>query len=320
MNELLRVMISGENRIESLKKWLMTKVWTIESDINFDPVKYLEQGENTVKSAEELILRSAYSIYDEIAEKSLEAGQLIPVDGDRFAIVVFDGASIRELPLFENLARQTGYEVIRSDYSFAALPSDTEHFIASRVLPGKKLGPSQLGARREFGEMNLRFQYYDAPTRSFHFDGEKNLFLWSSFPDVTYKDSGSRFSQHFGDMCKLFETVWKNVVLAIPNDYKIIITSDHGYVFFGQGLETASLHHADEILEGNRFKFFSEEESFLNDGNTELQLIPRQRLAMMRGRIKNRVQGPAGNKAYRHGGMSLMEMFTPWLEIRKIQQ
>lgn len=319
MNDLVRSMISGKDRIENLKHWLMTRVWTIDPQTEFDPVQYLEHGERIVKSAEELILRSAYSIYDEITEESLRIGSLIPENATNLAIVVFDGASVRELPLFEDLAKHTGYEIIRKDYSFAALPSDTENFIASRVLPGKKLGPSQLGTRKEFAEKNFRFQYYDAPTRNFHFDSEKNLFLWSSFPDVTYKDSTSRFSQHFGEMCKMFETVWKNVVLAIPNDYKIVITSDHGYVFFGQGLETDSLLRTENILESNRFKFYNEDETLPNEGNSELQYIPQHRLAMLRGRIKNRIQGPAGNKAYRHGGMSLMEMFTPWLEIRKKQ-
>ncbi len=49
----------------------------------------------------------------------------------------------------------------------------------------------------------------------------------------------------------------------------------------------------------------------------ELQLINSLRLAMLKGRIKNRIQGPSGNKAYKHGGMSLMEMLTPWLVLDK---
>jgi hypothetical protein len=38
---------------------------------------------------------------------------------------------------------------------------------------------------------------------------------------------------------------------------------------------------------------------------------------MLRGRIKNRPRGPSSNKVYRHGGLSLMEMLTPWIVLEK---
>jgi hypothetical protein len=40
-------------------------------------------------------------------------------------------------------------------------------------------------------------------------------------------------------------------------------------------------------------------------------------LAMLRGRLKDRPQGPAGARIYRHGGLSLMEMLVPWLVLEK---
>ncbi|MEW5799660.1 MAG: hypothetical protein AB1728_11710, partial [Bacteroidota bacterium] len=115
---------------------------------------------------------------------------------------------------------------------------------------------------------------------------------------------------------KLFDTVWKNIVLTIPKDYEIIITSDHGYIFFGPELESTVLTEAPRLLNNDRFRFFSSEEPLPSDV-PELQLLGDRRLAMLRGRIKNRPQGPSGNKAYRHGGMSLMEMLTPWLVLKR---
>lgn len=319
MNELTKILSSSGSRIKRLKEWLMNEVWSNENFDSFEPVKYLEQGEKVVSMAEELMIRSACGIYDEITEEAISTKPLISMlDGvTKTAVVLLDGTSIRELPLLEKLAVDTGYEIVRTDYSYAALPSETQSFVEQRVLIGKKLGPSQLVSRRDLSDLNIRYHYYDAPTRTFVLNSEKNLLLWSSFPDVTYKDSGSRSSQHFEEMKRLFESVWKNIILSIPNDYRIIITSDHGYVFFGQGLETSSLFNVENILDNNRFKYFGEEDKLPDESINELQIIPRFRLAMLRGRIKNRVQGPSGNKAYRHGGMSVMEMFTPMLEIRK---
>jgi len=36
---------------------------------------------------------------------------------------------------------------------------------------------------------------------------------------------------------------------------------------------------------------------------------------MLRGRVQPHPPGPASNKLYKHGGLSLMEMLTPWLVL-----
>nr|NIR52950.1 hypothetical protein [candidate division KSB1 bacterium]NIS25262.1 hypothetical protein [candidate division KSB1 bacterium]NIT72166.1 hypothetical protein [candidate division KSB1 bacterium]NIU25971.1 hypothetical protein [candidate division KSB1 bacterium]NIU92047.1 hypothetical protein [candidate division KSB1 bacterium] len=92
--------------------------------------------------------------------------------------------------------------------------------------------------------------------------------------------------------------------------------SDHGYVFFGPGLESTVAADAAKSLNQNRYRFFADEEPMPEEA-PGLYFIGERRLAMLQGRIKNRPQGPSANKAYRHGGLSLMEMLTPWLIIRR---
>lgn len=315
---IIEILTNSSHRLSLIKEWLKEEIWSNKSFDRMTPTKYLESGENAVHKIEELILTSAFKIYDEISDQAMHTKPLTSVfdNTNKTAIVVLDGSSIREIPIYEKLAKDTGYEIIESRYSFAALPSETEYFIEQRIIPGKRIAPSLLPVRTELSKNDIKCYYYDSPTRTFQLTNEKNLLLWSHFPDGTYKDLSSKFSFHFEEMNNLFETIWKNIILSIPNDYKIIITSDHGYIFFGQGLESIYPVNVNNILDNSRYKIFSESEQLPHEID-EIQIIPNQRLGILRGRIKNRIQGPSGNKAYRHGGISLMEMLTPWLVIKK---
>ena len=42
-------------------------------------------------------------------------------------------------------------------------------------------------------------------------------------------------------------------------------------------------------------------------------------IAMIKGRIKTRSTGDAATKLYKHGGLSFMEMLTPWVVLEVIR-
>jgi hypothetical protein len=311
-------LISGsQDRIGALTRWLRESIWSNSRFEELKPEEYLERGEKQVCKMEELILGSAFGIYDELATAATVRDKIwktISMDKP-CAIVVLDGASVRELPLFEKLATEGGHKIVESRYDIAALPSDTNSFVEQRIIGKPGVAPSILPGRKELTEIGVKAFYYDAVIRSFELPANnQNLLLWSHFPDATYQDFDSRFSSHFGEICRLFDTVWKNIVLSIPRGYRIIVTSDHGYIFFGQGLESTIFADTARLLNQYRYRFFEEEEEMPEETQC-LQIIQQKRLGMLRGRIKNKPHGPSGNKSYRHGGMSLMEMFTPWLVL-----
>jgi len=47
----------------------------------------------------------------------------------------------------------------------------------------------------------------------------------------------------------------------------------------------------------------------------DLAIYRERDVAMLRGRVQPHAPGPASNKLYKHGGLSLMEMLTPWLVL-----
>lgn len=294
----------------------MDEVWSKKNFDQLKPHEYLELGEKAVKSAEELILNAAPGIYDELVAASESSPQLYEeLLSPKTALVLFDGVSIRELPLLEKFAQRTDYSVTTRRYGYASLPSDTVSFIDQRLI-GKKIGPSQLETRKEFKEKNIIVRYYDTLIRQYEFSSNGSpMLLWSSFPDGTYINFEAKSSGHFDAIVKQFDVAWKNIILSIPRDYRIIITSDHGYIYLHAGYE--SEHKADkalEVLKNDRFRIFEGNEVVPSE-YPELQVVSHKQLAMLRGRIKNRPQGPSANKIFRHGGMSLMEMLTPYVEL-----
>jgi hypothetical protein len=119
-------------------------------------------------------------------------------------------------------------------------------------------------------------------------------------------------------MQKLYGTAWRNTVMQISRGRRIVITSDHGYIFFGAGFDSTRPNDVCALLDQDRFKVFGADEKMPNRTDEPgLQVFDEKRLAMLRGRIKNRPKGPSANKVYRHGGLSLMEMLTPWIVLEK---
>lgn len=317
-NDILKQLIDPGPRLPWVIRWLLDNVWSCRRFEATDPETYLTDGERMVHAFEDLIASSADQLYDELTSAALQSPQIWERDPVNSAIVVFDGASLREIPLFLQKSRESGFRVIECSTSMAALPSTTTAFVAARLI-GKEVAPKLLPQRREIKEKGAEVYYFDdaISTRQIYPVDKGRLLVWSAFPDNTYQDSDARFARHFTDMQTLFDTAWKNTVMQIPRGRRIAITSDHGYIFFGAGCDSTSAEEAAELLNHDRFRVFGDNEGLPSLRTPGLQIVPEKRLAMLRGRIKNRPKGPSANKVYRHGGLSLMEMITPWIVIEK---
>lgn len=305
-------------RLEWLTDWLTHSVWSPDRFEQLEPVAFLQEGERLVNEVEEVIAAAAPRVYDELtvlpAHRDVHPWLESP---EPAAIVVFDGLSLRELPVLLRLVRAGGFTVEEQGVGLAPLPSETVDFIDQRLGCGR-ISPSQLGRRRDLKERNVAAYYYAHPGERHSLDAEARcLLLWSSFPDNTYRDSGARFSDHFVQIQALLEAAWKATVMSIPRGRRILITSDHGYVFLGSGLSFS--RHRDTLrpltayLGGDRHARLSE------DGeppeHEDLAVFRAQDVAMLKGRIQLHPSGPSANKLYKHGGLSLMEMLTPWLVL-----
>lgn len=56
------------------------------------------------------------------------------------AVCIFDGLSLREIPMLLNLAKKSGLRLTQVDTALAAVPSETMDYLA-RELPCGKIAP-----------------------------------------------------------------------------------------------------------------------------------------------------------------------------------
>lgn len=317
--ELLDKLIKSETRLPWIAEWLLNEVWTDKNYKNLSPEEYLLQGEEKVYNFEEMLGASADRFYDELASAAAESIKISEYIDSDTAIVIFDGVSLREIPIILNKSLESGYKVVEKNVAFAALPSKTLDFIGQKLV-GKPVAPNTLPQRKELKEKNIRAYYFNdiIKTQQIESSNGEKILIWSAFPDNTYQDFDAKFARHFSEIHNFFDSAWRNTVMQVHRKKRIIITSDHGYIFFGAGFDSTRHGDACSLLDQDRAKFFSEDEKLpIESDYPELQIFHDRRLAMLRGRIKNHPKGPSSNKAYRHGGLSIMEMIIPWIVIEK---
>jgi len=303
-------------RLPWVQTWLL-EVWNAERYGCETAVHFLRNGEKQVNELETVIAVAAPGLYDEMLYLPPDRNLLTFLrDQQPCAAVVFDGMSVRELPLVVRLAEQSGLNVREVGMSYAALPSETNDFIEQRLETGARISPAQLPGRRELRALGITSYYYGhVNDRQVLASGEPALLIWSRFPDALYQDSGARFAQHFDQIHTQFAAAWMNTVQQIPRGRPIVVTSDHGYIFLEHtaGRQRSEMQAVSQRFGNERFYRLNEGQDPL--GHPDVPYFPSRRLECLRGRVTTFGQGEPANRLYRHGGLSLMEMLTPWLVL-----
>jgi hypothetical protein len=308
-------------RLSWIKRWLLDEVWSRENYQKLKPVDFLHRGESAVNDFEQLLAAAADRTYSELLSgPDPGKGLLDALSSPDSAVVVFDGLSLREIPMLLGLAEQSGLKICKTDASLAAVPCETMDFI-DRELPCGRIAPSQLPGRKELKERGIAAVYNGNHTQGITTNHEGTaLLVWSAFPDLTYRDSGAKFDSHFENIHAMFETAWMNTVQRIKGKRRIVVTSDHGYIFFGAGMDFP--RQQTEVKDMNAY--------FGNDRHASLTEKPdppvsddvyrdsSRQVALIKGRVKTRSTGEAAAKLYKHGGLSLMEMLVPWIELETL--
>ncbi len=308
-------------RLPSLESWLLREIWTTERFLGNGgiPSEYLKSGEALVNDMECLLGAAADSYFRELcadpAPHRTVGGFL--ADHEDGCAVILDGCSLREMPMLMALAGSSQRPVLETACGRSAIPSTTEHFIGERLGLGLPVtGPSKLVSRRELREKSIRFHFFQSPNEHQTITEEPGrIMVWHRFPDRRFLDSTASSAEFYDSIWDTMEMVWKKTVQALPPSRKVLITSDHGFVYLGSGLSDRSLDGKDKTLNHKRYRQFSEEETLPADG-PGIFVDPKRRLAVLKGRCHNRPQAPSPSQSlYRHEGISLMEVLTPWLVL-----
>jgi hypothetical protein len=308
-------------RLPGLIRWLMDEVWTMDRyrAVGEKPAQYLLQGEALVHEREKVLTLAGESVYEELAALPSDDWSISTflTQNPGASVVVLDGCSVRELQKLVALAEASGRPILKTDYGRAAVPSETEAFIANRMGLGlPAIAPNGLPGRGELRERGIHAYWFRQPTERITIeDSPGSALLWTRFPDMRFMDTHASSADLFDSIWDMLDGVWKVTVQAVPASRPVLVTSDHGYIFLGTGLSDPGLNGVDRPLDGKRFREFTLEEQLPARG-PGLRVDPARRLAVLAGRVHNRPKAPSPSQSlYRHGGLSLMEMLTPWLVL-----
>lgn len=293
--EIIKKLIKKENPIEVVG-WKLLDLWKNIANHKNNISDYYYEGEKEIKFFEEFILNSYFEFYLLLAKHCLEKKVKLK-ESPEACFVVLDGFSMREGALLFRSLKDRGFKICYS-FDLSAIPSDTEIFRNKLDMP--------------FSEFKI-------------INNPKNIklpkdtkYIWSIFPDVMLDKIkiGHAVISSLEEMYKQTEEIIMDVISKI-NAKKIIILSDHGYIRTEAGFSFSVPDRAKKKLQktlgGKRY---------IKIDSVEIKdLIKEGYVEEFNGYYlaKSLYSWPIPGKfsIYIHGGLSLMECFTPVLEIEK---
>ncbi|MDR1873420.1 MAG: hypothetical protein LBQ90_00190 [Synergistaceae bacterium] len=238
---------------------------------------------------------------------------------DAKAILILDGLSLRELPLLLKGAEEHGFDVHFSDASASELPGETSEF-------ARALGFS---FRSQLQNKGGRSDYFpDVRTESVDFpwsdcarlvDASKNWIFWHHWPDDKIHESsgaGHGLVDVTQDAEANFESddFWE-FAGRLATGRRLVITSDHGYAFTGHFSDSDSGVGGflkEKFSSGRNSQDDKEIAPYAPPVALRMEGISGSRL-MVLGRRKWKSQG--GYPVLTHGGLSLLEVLSPFVEL-----
>lgn len=240
------------------------------------------------------------------------------------AVLVLDALSLRELPWLLQGAKERGFTLQGVTATASELPGETNEFARALGLSSR----SQLQANG--GGLAHKLQPAQTETIDLPWkdceglvgsaSGAKNWVFWHHWPDAKLHDYGA--GQGLELLTKdaaqqLSSDDFWAFVERLATGRRLVITSDHGYA------ATGYFPDADGEVAAHLKQTFSSGRSKAGNGDTgpfvppvALQIdSPHGAHLLALGRRKWRSQG--GYPTLTHGGLSLLEVLSPFVELSK---
>ncbi len=238
------------------------------------------------------------------------------------AILILDALSLREACWILEQAVSRGYEVTKSYATLAEIPCDTTPF-------AKALGFGQRSSLTDNGGKSNLFPgaYTESVDMPFADCGslvkpEKSVIFWHHWPDSKMHDladdgSGPQKLTKAAVEILTGDDFW-SFVERLATGRKLVITGDHGYANVGLFRDLVDKEQIDYMK-----RLFKSGRSTTNSPESNHNSVPPLTIEMeghtlALGRRKWKSQG--GYPTLTHGGLSLLEVAVPFIEIEKRQE
>jgi len=309
---------------------IVTEVFSICSQPmgTAEAVKLVTQREQRVGAIDNLVCSTAWELWNDFPGcVESTSGSLIAWWKDTVsakAILVLDGLSLREIPWLLQGASSHGLRVKEAKATAAEIPAETSPFAKALGFQGRaSLANNGAGTSHFFPSAKTECVGLPWKDAASLVDAAQYWFFWHEWPDSTLHqgDGHGQGLEALSKICAAWltdEDFWA-FVKRLAQGRRLVITSDHGYAASGLFSDAAEQPAAflKNALKSGR--------SVAGDGDLGPFLPPLMmrhenshgihRLALGRWKWKN--QG--GYPTLTHGGMSLLELLVPWVEIEEIK-
>ena len=232
------------------------------------------------------------------------------------AVLILDGLSLRELPLLREAAATGGFAITSATATAAELPGDTNTFatalgVSARNTLANNHPPAAFRLKGACTEVaNLPWEDCAALIKA-----EPRWVFWHEWPDTRFHD-GSTFQALARNAATTFaDPAFWAFLKRLATGRRLLITSDHGYAHIGGFQDTEGDARAWLRAAFGGGRIASDGEIGPWSPPLALALDGRQRrVRVPLGRRKWPV--PGGNASLSHGGLTLLEALSPFIELR----
>lgn len=239
------------------------------------------------------------------------------------AVLILDGLSLRELPWLLQEATARGYKIHQARPAGAELPAETTAFAAALGF-GQRSSLENNGAGSSHRLAPARTETLDLPWEDCRnlIGAEPRWVLWHHWPDnrahalnAAGKGLGDLVTETARELGG--EGFW-SLVHRLTTGRRLVITSDHGYAatgLFSDAPDEQAKHLKERFKSGRFAKAEGEDGPWVPP--VSLRLTSRRgTYAYAIGRRKWKSQG--GYPTLAHGGLSLLEVVVPFLELSRM--
>lgn len=240
--------------------------------------------------------------------------------GDRRAVLILDALSLRELPWLLKGAEEHGFNVEQAKPTGAELPADTTPFAKSLGF-GQRSSLNNDGASGNHKLSGAKTESVDIPWKDCHeiIGSEPDWVFWHHWPDHRlhdHDDPGKGLTTLTQEVQNNLESddFW-HFVERLAHGRKLVITADHGYA--ASELFPDSNREQTDYLKGI-FKSGRWDGNSVEAGSWAppidllLDTDHGEHLFVL-GRRKWRSAG--GYPTLTHGGLSVLEVVVPFIEL-----
>jgi len=304
---------------------ILAEVWKIFAD-PLNPAKadaLTTERDKKVSTLDTLLSGAIWDLWYEIKNSPLRTSEHLQnfwkQESNGKAILILDALSLREACWILEQADSRGYCVNKSYATLAEFPGDTTPF-------AKALGFGQRSSLTDNGGISDLFPgaYTESVNMPFAdcqslVKPETGLIFWHHWPDSKMHDladdgSGAQKLTKATVETLTGDDFW-NFVERLATGRKLVITGDHGYANVGLFRDLVDKEQIDYMK-----KLFKSGRSTTNFPESNHNWVPPLTIEMeghslALGRRKWKSQG--GYPTLTHGGLSLLEMAVPYIEIEK---